>query len=114
MHVLARGSREVTREEVENARGSSLKPAAGNREHGRKDKEHASSGRPQLKFLVYGLRNAKDRRVIIGILPCVEITSLETDAFMTSVACIDILTVRRKPTSFREKYSRNSCHSERE
>ena len=37
------------REEVRNARGSIIKPATGNREHGRKDKEQASSSGPKVK-----------------------------------------------------------------
>ena len=64
-------------------------------------------GRPvlrlELKSLVYGERNAKNRRVIIGIITCVVITSLETDALMAIVACIDMLMVRRSPARGREE-----------
>ena len=42
-------------------------------------------------------QDAKDRRVIIGIVLCVVITSLETDASMAIIACIDMLMVRRNP-----------------
>ena len=35
--------------------------------------------------------------MIIDIVPCVVVTSLETDAFMAIVAYFDILTVRRNP-----------------
>ena len=47
------------------------------------------------KFLVYGGQDEKHRRVIINIIPCVVVTSLETDAFMAIVAYIDVLKVRR-------------------
>ena len=40
---------------------------------------------------------------IIGILPCVVITSLETGAFMAVTACIDMLMVRRNPARSRRK-----------
>ena len=43
------GSRETTQKGLENARGSSPKPAAGIREHGSKDKEQASSSEPKVK-----------------------------------------------------------------
>ena len=33
--------------------------------------------------------------VTVDIIPCVVVTSLETDAFMAVVACFDMLTVRR-------------------
>ena len=38
--------------------------------------------------------NEKDRRVIIGSMPCVVVTSLETDAFVAFVAFFDMLMVR--------------------
>ena len=41
--------------------------------------------------------------MIIGIIPCVVVTSLETDAFMAIVADIDMLMVRRNPARGREK-----------
>ena len=59
--------------------------------------------RLELKSLVYGERNAQDRRVIIGILPCVVVTSLETDAFMAMFACFGMLMVRRNLARGREK-----------
>ena len=48
-------------------------------------------------------KTKKYRRVIIDILPCVVITSLETDAFMAFVACFDMLTVSRNAARGREK-----------
>ena len=32
--------------------------------------------------LFYGYQDEKDRHVIIGVIPCVAVTSLETDAFV--------------------------------
>ena len=46
------------------------------------------------KFLVCGWQDEKDRHVITGIIPCVVVTSLETDAFVAFVAYIDMLMVR--------------------
>ena len=46
------------------------------------------------KSLVFGWQDEKDHRVFIDITPCVVVTSLETDAFMAIVACIDELMVR--------------------
>ena len=46
------------------------------------------------KFLLYCGQDEKDRRVILDSIPCVVVTSLETDAFMATVAYIDLLTVR--------------------
>ena len=51
--------------------------------------------RLELKFLVYGWQDVENRRVIIGILPCVVITSLFPGASMATIACIDMLMVRR-------------------
>ena len=48
-------------------------------------------------------QDVKDRRVIFGILPCVVISSLETDAFMAVIACIDMLKVRRNPARSRRE-----------
>ena len=47
-------------------------------------------------------QDVENRRVIIGILPCVKITSLETGASMAIIACIDMLTVRRNPARGRK------------
>ena len=62
--------------------------------------------RPDLrlepKFLVYGRQYAQNRRVIIGILPCVEVTSLEAGTSMAIIACIDMLMVRRNPARGRK------------
>ena len=45
----------------------------------------------------------KDRRVILDIIPCVVVTSLETDTFMAIVAYFDMLTVKGNPARGREK-----------
>ena len=45
----------------------------------------------------------KDRRVIIDIIPCVVVTSLETYASMAFVAYFDMLTVRRNPARGRKE-----------
>ena len=50
--------------------------------------------RLELKFLVYVGQDVENRRVIIDILSCVVITSLETDASMAAIACFDMLMVR--------------------
>ena len=57
--------------------------------------------RLEVKFFVYGGQDVKDRHVILDILPCVVITSLETDAFTAIVACADML-VTRNPARGRE------------
>ena len=49
------------------------------------------------------MQDVEKRHVIIGILPCVVVTSLETDAFMAVVAHFDMLMVRRDPARGREK-----------
>ena len=46
------------------------------------------------KSLVYGWQDEKDSHVIFGIIPCVVVTSLETDAFVAFVALFDMLMVR--------------------
>ena len=46
------------------------------------------------KSLVYGRQDEKDRHVIIGIIPCVVVSNLETFAFVAFVAYIDMLMVR--------------------
>ena len=48
-------------------------------------------------------QDVKYRRVPIGILQCVIVASLETDAFMAIVASIDMLMVRRSPARGRKK-----------
>ena len=45
--------------------------------------------------------DAKDRRLIIDTLPYVVITSLETGASVATIACIDMLMVRRDPAGGR-------------
>ena len=64
----------------------------------------------EIKAPVLGLKisclcgqDVKHRRVIIGILPWVVVTSLETDAIMAIVACFDMLMMRRNPPRGREK-----------
>ena len=49
--------------------------------------------------------------VLIGILLCVVVTSLETDAFMAIVACIDMLTVKGNPARGREQKVLNEFYS---
>ena len=63
----------------------------------------ASPATKAKKFLVYGGQDEKDRRVIIDIIPCVVVTSLETDAFVAIVAYFDMLMVRGNPARGREK-----------
>ena len=41
--------------------------------------------------------------MIINIIPCVVVTSLETDAFMAIVACFDMLTVTEAQREFEKK-----------
>ena len=56
----------------------------------------------------------KDRRVIVDIIPCVVVTSLETDEFMAIVACLDKLLLRSNLSEkLRRRCSRSSCHSEK-
>ena len=123
-HMHATGSRETTHKEVENTRGSSPKPAVGNREHGGRDKEQASSSAPKVreqtdekrsrsqeagpatranKIFCLWRQDVKSRRVISGIFPCVIIRSLETDAFIAIVASIDMLMARRSLARGRTK-----------
>ena len=47
-------------------------------------------------------QDVENRRVIIGILPCVIITSLETGASVAIIACTDMLMVRRNPARGRK------------
>ena len=59
--------------------------------------------RLELEFLVYEGQDVTARRVAIGILLCVIVTSLETDALVAIVASIDMLMVRRSPAKGRKK-----------
>ena len=59
--------------------------------------------RLELKLPCLWRQDVKDRRVIIGILPCVVVTSLERDAHMAIVAYFGMLMVRRNPARGREK-----------
>ena len=54
--------------------------------------------------------------MIINIIPCVVVTSLETDAFMAIVAYVDKLMVRATSARGREDGAQGSvaCDSERE
>ena len=49
-----------------------------------------------------GGQDVANRRVIIGILPCVVVTSLETGASIARIVCIDMLMVRRIPARGRK------------
>ena len=62
-----------------------------------------ASATKNWKFLVHCEQDEKYRRVIIDIILCVVVTSLETDAFMGIVAYFDKLMVRRNPAWGREK-----------
>ena len=57
----------------------------------------------ELKFIVFREQDVKDRRVIVGIIPCVVVTSLETGTFMAIIDCIDMLMVRSKPSKRSKK-----------
>ena len=46
------------------------------------------------KIFVYGWQDVKDRHEIIGIIPCVVVASLETDAFVSFASYIDMLMAR--------------------
>ena len=46
------------------------------------------------KTLVYGGQDEEDRHVILDIIPCVVVTSLETGAFVAFAAFFDMLMVR--------------------
>ena len=50
-----------------------------------------------------GGQDVENRRVMIDIIPCVVIASLETGASMAIIACIDMLMVRRNPARSRRK-----------
>ena len=54
--------------------------------------------------------------MIIDIIPCVVVTSLETDAFVAVVAYFDMLLVKEVTPARgrRRRYSRNSCYYEKE
>ena len=56
-----------------------------------------------LKFLADLERNAKFRRVSVGILPCVIITKLNLDADIAKTANSDMMMVRRRPARSRRK-----------
>ena len=49
------------------------------------------------------MQDEKDRRVTLDIIPCVVVTSLETDAFVAFVAYVDKLMVTGNPARGREK-----------
>ena len=122
LHSHASGNRETSAEEVKNTGVSSLKTAVNN-ERRRKGKEQASSSVPTGKGQTDdkrstslearpatgakipcpweggGGQDVKDRRVIFGILPCVVVVSLETDASMAIIACIHMLTARSQSES---------------
>ena len=57
--------------------------------------------------LVYGCQDEKYRRATFDIIPCAVVTSLETDAFMAIVACIDMM-VRGNPARGREEGTQGS------
>ena len=57
---------------------------------------------------VYGGQDEKDRRVIIDIIPCVVVASLETDAFIAIVAHVDKLMQRGNPARGRKEGTQGS------
>ena len=101
LHKHATGHRETMRKEVGDARRSHLEHSIlfSTESEGTDCREKLKQSKGQscdqsLKHLVYGRQDEKDRRVIIGTMPCVNVTSLETDAFVAFVAYIDMLMVR--------------------
>ena len=57
---------------------------------------------------LYGGQDEKYRRVIIDIIPCVVLTSLETNAFIAIVAYVDKLMVRATSARGQEEGTRGS------
>ena len=126
LHAPAAGDREPAQEKVGNTGSRSRqKHATENRVLGRKAKEQTSSSvqtdvqyhtrtvevrvlKLELESLVYGEQNAKDRHVVICILPYASATSLKSDAFMAIVAHTDMLDGEDKPSKRSKKrgYSR--------
>ena len=98
LHTHATGHRETMWKEVGDARRSHLEQASSSVPKVKEQTDVKSSNsllrRELKKSLVYVKQNEKDRRVIIGIIPCVVVTSLETDAFVAFVAFFDMLMVR--------------------
>ena len=88
---------------------SILFSTAGERTDWREKLKQSRGLRLELKSLVYGWQHVQDRRVIIGIIPCVVVTSLETDAFMAIVASCWWLEETQREVEKR-RYSRSSCY----
>ena len=113
-HTHATGRRETLWKEVGDA--SILFSTETKRTDWREKLKH-SKGRPYDKSwnsLVYVRQDEKDRRVIIGIVARVVVTSLETDAFVAFVAFFRHAGGEKKPQREVEKrrYSRSRCYSE--
>ena len=111
LHTHATRDRETKREKVgEDARRSRLEQASSSAPKVKEQTDVKSSNSLEAspatgvkKSLFIESDMQKDRRVIIGILPCVVLTSLETDALMAVVAFFDMLMVRRDLPRGREK-----------
>ena len=107
LHTRATGHRETMWKEVGDAKeeqaSSSVPKVKEQTDVKSSNSLEASPATRVKKSLVHGRQDVKDRRVVFDILPCVVITSLETDAFMAMVACIDMLMVRRNPAGSRRK-----------
>ena len=94
-------NRETVVKEVGDARTSRLEQASSSvpKVKTQTDMKNSNSLKASLatrffKSLVYGRQDEKDGHVIIGIIPCVVVTNLETDAFVAFDAYIDMLMVR--------------------
>ena len=94
--------------EVEDARESHLEKASSSVPKVKEQTYVKSSNSPQASpatkaenpLSIKG-KMKKYRRVIIGIIPCVVVTSLETDAFVAFVAYIDLLIHPRRASTIR-------------
>ena len=81
--------------------GSCSRRATGDRESMRK--EVGDARRSRLEQASSSVAGKMQKIVVWDILPCVVVTSLETDAFMAIVAYFDMLMVRRNPARDREQ-----------
>ena len=101
LHTHATGHRETVWKEVGDERKSHLEQASSSVPKVKEQTDVKSSDSLKAgpttrvrKSLVCGWQDEKVRRVSIGIIPCVVVTSLETDALVAFVAYIDMLMVR--------------------
>ena len=110
LHTHATGDRETLRKEVGDARRSRQEQASSSMPKVKEQTDVKSSNSLEAspatgakKTLVYERQDEKDHREIIGIIPCVVVTSLETDAFVAPIAYFDMLMVRRNRERARER-----------